>query len=639
MSFEADGAGVETSSAVTALETDSGTFKYDFPEKHLNWEIRVTDNGNERLIESVIINYGKHGVKLGKVFLLDVAVSGFSRKGDGLVVLPWDNCCAQRIYKIDDPKMPELAKVKAQFSNNIRQLALQAAFLTFQKCNTEVIIKRSRDGLAGLRAVCDFAGWELPPGCSATTEVFRILAGNDPFAQLENWADTVSARIKPSVWQDVPLGYLGWSWTDTVNGTENYEKVTFENLDAINKRLRGFGFKYLWTSMDNFKGSIPGNWLKWNYDHIPCGRKRFIETVREKGFIPGFWIGPFYFCSMVTELMKEFEDAILKTSEGEKLIVCEEWRHGDAGKIPKSERPCLYALDLSHPKIREFISKVFRTYREWGIRYYMLDFLESGAGNLSRFPYGDYFDRSLVPGAEVYTESLKIIKQCAGNDTYLLSSTGPNVHNAGIVDGVRVGNDFGEGRAISPESFFYPASYVINNPDFWTGPKRALIGQAGSYHTHGKLYLNDSGNVLTVDQPIPLSHARINATIHAFSGGPTMLGDDIRRISSERLALIKKTVPRSRPGAFPLDLFTSPSPDYPKLFLRTINLSWGEYKVLALYNFDTVPRNIIVPFAGMGLEKGRNYLVWDFWNEKFLGKKNDSFEIPVSPESVTVLRF
>ena len=99
---------------------------------------------------------------------------------------------------------------------------------------------------------------------------------------------------------------------------------------------------------------------------------------------------------------------------------------------------------------------------------------------------------------------------------------------------------FGEGRAISKEAFFYPASYIINNLDFWTGPVYALACQAANYHTHRKLYLNDSGNVLTVDKPIALSHAQINATIHAFSGGPTMLGDDIRQISDTRLELIKK---------------------------------------------------------------------------------------------------
>jgi len=410
------------------------------------------------------------------------------------------------------------------------------------------------------------------------------------------------------------------------------------NLDAVNARLGGFGFKYLWTSMSNFEGSLPGNWTKWNYERLPCGREKFIKALQSKGFLPGFWVGPFYLCSMLKTLMKEFEDAILRTPDGEKMIVCAEWKHGDAGKIPKKNRPCLYTLDPSHPKTLDFIRKVFSTYHKWGVRYYMVDFLEAGAGNICSFPYRETYDKSLVPGPEVYTNFLRIMKESTGKDAYLLSSTGPGLHHAGIIDGVRVGNDFGEGRAISKEAFFYPASYIINNLDFWTGPSYALACQAANYHTHRKLYLNDSGNVLTVDKPIPLSHAKINATIHAFSGGPTMLGDDIRQIADTRLELIKKTVPRSHAVGRPLDLFTSVAPDIPTEFVRDVKQEWGNCKVLALYNFSPESVTKVVSFERMELDDSKDYLVWDFWDEKFCGIHSGQVELIIAPESVRVLR-
>ena len=639
MSLEIDGVTKKYNLGNVVQKDSEMILKCEFPEDNISWEIAIQDNGNEKIITSNIINHGKKPVKLGKAFLLDASIEGFGTAGDFVTVLPWRAFCKQDIYRIDDPEMPELSKVKVQFCNNTRHLALQAAFLTFQRCNTELVVRRSSGGLDSLQAYCDFAGWELEAGYSTDTEVFRILAGENPFAQLENWADMVQNSIKPAIWEDTPLGFSGGAWIDTVNGMEEYDKVAIENLDAINRRLAGFGFKYLWTSMKNFEGSLPGNWLKWNYDRIPCGREKFISAVKEKGFIPGFWTGPFYIASNLKDLIKEFDDAILRSPNGEKMIVRKEWQHGDAGKIPKKDRPCLYALDPSHPKTLKFIRNVFKTYREWGIRYYMVDFLEAGAGNIHSFQYKEHFNKKLVPGPEVYTNFLKAMKKSAGKDTYLLSSSGPNIHNAGMVDGIRTGTDFGEGRAISKESFFYPASYVINNVDFCTGPKSALKSQAASYHTHRKLYINDAGNVLTVDKPIPLSHAQINATIHAFSGGPTTLGDDIRCIGEDRLSLIKKTVPRSSDVGFPVDLFTSPAPSYCKLFLRSISKPWGEYKVLAIYNFDPVPQKVMVSFADIGLERGCNYLVWDFWNEMFMGSKNDSLEVDVRPESVTVLRF
>lgn len=654
-SFSFDITGIKFKKCTMSLDVDGVVFQHDlgsvirkdsdlvlkceFPEKRIVWMITISEDSNEIIINSEIINNGCTPVVLGKAFLLDAVIEGFGSKDDDVTVLPWRSICKQDIYRIDDPEMPEISKVKIQFCDNSRQLALQTAFLTFQRCNTEVVVKRSSGCLDGVAAYCDFAGWELAAGQSTNTEIFRVLAGNDPFAQLENWADVVSSSIKPEIWKDTPLGFSGGAWIDTVNGPEGYFKVVMENLDAINRRLGGFGFKYLWTSMKNFEGSLPGKWLKWNYDRIPCGHEKFIEDVKARGFIPGLWMGPFYIASTLKDLIEEFGDSILKASNGEKMVVRKEWQHGDAGRIPKKDRPCLYALDPSHPKTLSFIRNVFRTYRKWGIRYYMVDFLEAGAGNIHTYWYKEHFDKKLVAGPEVYSAFLKAMKKSAGKDTYLLSSSGPNIHNAGMVDGIRTGNDFGEGRAISKESFFYPASYVINNMDFCTGPKSALESQAASYHTHRKLYINDAGNVLTVDKPIPLSHAQINATIHAFTGGPTMLGDDIRNISEERLSLIKKTVPRSQTVAFPVDLFKSPSPDYSKLFLRSVKTSWGEYKVLAVYNFDAYPRKIMISFEDIGLTRGEDYLVWDFWNEMFIGRRNDSFELDVNPGSVTVLRF
>lgn len=640
MTLEVNGQQLDVSTAkVTKSMEHELSFICRFVEPDIEWKLHVSEEKETVTVESVIANSGKSPLTLGKAYLLNSDVSGLSVAGDDLVALPWVVNQMQRVYKIHDPEMPERAKVLVQFNNNTRMQAMQAAFLAFQRLNTELIIERNSVGLKKLSAYCDFAGWVLAPGQTTTTEDLRIAFGNDPCKQLERWADAVQCSIKPEIWEDAPLGYLGWSWTDTVNGVESYEKVTLENLDAINRRLGGFGFKYLWTSMSNFKDSLPGNWLKWNDKNIPLGRKKFIKAVQERGFLPGFWIGPFYLCSTLKDMMEELGDAILKSPSGEKMVVCPEWRHGDAGKIAKKDRPCLYALDPSHPKTLDFVRKVFSTYHEWGIRYYMLDFLEAGAGNISRFPYKETYDKRLVPGPEAYTSFLRVVKESAGKDAYLLSSSGPQIHNAGILDGARVGNDFGEGRSISKESFFHPASYVINNCEFWTGPVDALACQAANYHTHRKFYLNDSGNVLTVDKPIPLSHAQINAAIHAFSGGPSMLGDDIRHISEDRLRLIKKTVPRSRDVARPLDLFESAAPAIPHLFVRTVQKNWGDYKVCAVYNFSKEPLRQTISFGKMGLDTGKQYLVWDFWNESFAGVHSGEMNVFVAPESVAILRF
>jgi hypothetical protein len=268
----------------------------------------------------------------------------------------------------------------------------------------------------------------------------------------------------------------------------------------------------------------------------------------------------------------------------------------------------------------------------------MLDFLHAGAGNISSFPYAEHHDKRLVAGPEAYHRALGVVRQAAGDDTYFLSSTGPSVHNAGIMDAIRTGSDFGEGRPLYPDSYFYPATYVVNDASFGTGPLRALLNQASAYYTHRKLYINDSGNVLTVDKPLPLGDAQIHATIHAMSGGPSMLGDDVDYIDEERLGLIKKTLPRSTDVAFPVDLFESVAPDYPKVFHRKVTKPWGSFDVVAVYNFGEELLRVPVALSRLGLKSGADYLVWEFWNEQYLGRARETLFAKVPPGRVRVYR-
>jgi hypothetical protein len=431
---------------------------------------------------------------------------------------------------------------------------------------------------------------------------------------------------------------VGWAWVDPFT-VERYEEVVLRNCEAIRRRLRGFGVEYVWISIGNLAGGTPGDWLCWNDELFPRGPKVLAARLREMGFRWGLWCGVFWMCSSA-EKLEQLREALLKDADGLPMVVRPEWQFGDAGALPRSERPRIYALDPSHPKALAYLREVFETYRQWGVRYYMLDFLEAGAGNIGRYPYADHHDSRLVAGPEVYHNALRVVREAAGDDTYFLSSTGPSVHNAGAMDAIRTGSDFGEGRPLYPDSYFYPATYVINNRGFWTGPLRALLNQAAAYYTHRKLYINDAGNVLTVDKPLPLSDAQVHATIHALGGGPTMLGDDIERVDVERLRLIKATLPRSREVAVPVDLFESVAPDYPKVFHCRVVRPWGRFDVVAVYNLGDEPLHMPVALSKLGLDTGGDaaYLVWEFWNDEYVGRTREALRARVPPGTVKVYR-
>ena len=297
-------------------------------------------------------------------------------------------------------------------------------------------------------------------------------------------------------------------------------------------------------------------------------------------------------------------------------------------------------LDPTHPKTKAHIRHVFETYRRWGVRYYMIDFLDAiGDSTPGTYRPDGFYDRSLIAGPQTFREGLKTIRDAAGPDTYLLSSTGPTLQGVGLVNAARVGTDYGEGRPLDgPGKGFYPGTFVINSPGYWTSHRRATDAWATHWFAHRKLFLADSGNVLTIDKPVPLADAEISATIFGLNGGPLMLGDDIDRIDPSRLDMIRQVFPRLPETARPLDLFDAPDPDYPKTFHLRVQRDWDEWSLVAVFNYENRPVERALDLARLGLDPARPYRVWEHWGARSMGAHRGSFTAVVPPQSVKLYR-
>ncbi|MBN2311868.1 MAG: hypothetical protein JXR94_23010 [Candidatus Hydrogenedentes bacterium] len=642
VAIEADGAIRRGAPAGTEWHED-GTFcvRYRFVDLALEWTLHARPGAGSLVVASTLRNCSEGPIALGKAWVMHDAVpERLAGPSDDLVCLGLTGSLSTRpVRRVDEDETPTTSKVKFQFYNRTQNRAFQVGFLTFRRADTEVEFDyEPGQGLTGLRAFCDFAGWELGPGAETPVERFILAVGADPGAQLVAWADSAAALCHARDWEDAPIGWLGWAWLDPFTADETYQDIVLRNCTAIRERLHGFGVDYVWVSIGNIDGGYPGNWLNWNAAAFPDGPEFLAARLHEMGFRWGLWCAVFYLCSALEETVAAFDDALLRDADGARLVVQAEWRYGEGGTVPAGQRPCVYALDPSHPTTHAWLKDTFETYRRWGVRYYMIDFLEAGAGLTSRYPYAAHHDRSLVAGPEAYHRALSVVRDAAGDDTYFLSSSGPSIHNAGMVDAARVGNDFGEGRSIMPGCWFYPATSAINRTGEWNPARRALINQATAWYTHRRLYINDSGNVLTVDKPLSLSDARIHATIHALSGAGSMIGDDVGGMDTERLALVKKTLPRPRHVAVPIDLWDAVAPDYPKLFHRRIDAPWGRFDVVAVYNMDEEPLTQTIEMGALGLSPEADILAWEFWNEEYIGRVSTRFTAYVAPRSVRVFR-
>lgn len=619
--------------AAWAAENNGGgrlALRFDHPR--IEWVIELTRgvDGTSALVRSEIRNTGAVAVRLGRCRLADLSDSSsridLASGAERSVEFVASGAQTKSYVRAVRGPKHAISRTLAQIYNPESKRTLQLAFLSFDRVHTEheVWWDEKRAAVAS-SSYCDFLGFVLEPGRQVRSEELAIEIRSDPVESLEHWGDLVAARYHPPVPKTIPAGWVGYSWVDGFN-VERYEDVVKRNVRAIRERLPGFDINYVWVSIGNLERNLPGNWLRWNYKNFPGGPEALVKDLAERNFRLGFWIAPFWF-SGNAEQHERLEPAYLKHG-GKPLI------------IPHRDLGATYALDPTHPATHQFLREVFSAYRQWGIRYYMLDFLNAVSGPVpGGYTYDGFYRRDLVPGPATLQSGLKVIREAAGPETYLLGSTGPTYQLIGIANGMRTGSDYGEGRPLyGPGKGFYPGTFVVNKPDFWNGHATALGAMATAFFTHRKLYLSDSGNVLTLDKPLPLPDAQIAATIFGINGGPVMLGDDIARIDPGRLEILKKEFPRLPETATPLDLFQSVDPDYAKLFRLPVKLDWGRYELVAIFNLGNDVMRQRVNLARVGVEAAHPVAVWDFWNERYLGVHSGALTVDVAPRSVVLLR-
>lgn len=587
----------------------------------VRWEVSTREADGARLITATASNTGTAPAPLGRFKLAEEHLN-LSADAVALVMSGWQGPSGVRKIRGAGPL---ISKTLVQLFDGSQ--AWQAGFVTFDRVSTEHEVRWDEGRQAVVvSSYCDFENYPLPPGSRVAAETLRIEAGPDPYAGLERWADAVAAHYRPPLWPKTPAGWVGWSWVDGFN-VERYEDVVRRNARAIRRKLAGFDIEYIWVSLGNLEGRRPGAWLRWNRTLFPSGPEALVRDLAGLDFKLGLWAGAYWLNSHLTDDIARLRDAFLLSG-------------GRPITVPSSQWGDSYVLDPTHPKTKEHLARVFETYRKWGIRYYMIDFLNAIGGSIpGTFRPDRFHDRSLIPGPQTFREGLKTIRQAAGPDTYLLSSTGPTLQGTGLVNAARVGNDYGEGRPMDgPGRGFYPATFTINNPSYWTSHRRATDAWASHFFIHRRLFLADSGNVLTVDKPVPLPDARISTAIFGLNGGPVMLGDDIARIDPARLELIKLVFPRLPESARPLDLFEAPDPDYPKIFHLRVRREWDEWDLVAVFNYSQEPLTRTIDFTRLGLDPAQTYLVWDFWNTKLLGASRPGFRATVAPQSAGLWR-
>ncbi len=420
-----------------------------------------------------------------------------------------------------------------------------------------------------LRLAWDLRGLELAPGEEVELPPLMLLDGRDPQAMIERYGDEAGRMMGARVPDHVPTGWCSWYYF--------YNRVSEADVRANLRAIVAEGHPAEFVQIDDGYQSHTGDWLTPN-ERFPSGMKALADEIRTAGYTPGLWLAPFVLHED-SAVLRERPEMALKTQDGETLFL-QTW----LGRCA--------VLDCTHPASEAWLRQVFGTVvREWGYSYLKLDAMSYAARPADMVRYH-------APGTTALANlrrGLEIIREAAGDDTFILGCTchfGPAV---GLVDAMRVGPDVKELWADGP------------NPSV----KHAMRLTLQRNWMHNRWWVNDPDCLLVrdTDTALNLAETRFLATGIALSGGLVVASDDLPKLPDERLAMAMALMPPPGVAARPLDPGDGPVPS-------TWRAEVGEGRFLVgLLNWDDAPRWVVVNEL---LQAGE--IAFDVWNGKLLGK-------------------
>ncbi|MCY0939610.1 glycoside hydrolase family 36 protein [Streptomyces sp. H34-S4] len=196
-----------------------------------------------------------------------------------------------------------------------------------------------------------------------------------------------------------------------------YESITEQQLTKDIDALRGLPFDVLQID-DGWEEQVGD----WDANHkFPAGMRSLADRITEAGMRPGLWVAPFI-VHPASRTARDHPDILLRDATGQPAVAGHNWGSP------------YWTLDLTLPAAQEHLrTLIHRVTEDWGYTYLKLDFLQAGTTP------GVHFDGS--GREEAYRTGLRVIREAAGPDAYLLASGAPLLPSLGLVDGLRSGPD------------------------------------------------------------------------------------------------------------------------------------------------------------------------------------------------------
>lgn len=437
------------------------------------------------------------------------------------------------------------------------------------------------------------------------------LPSSDPFAQ---YAYAVIRQMQLPTPRPAPTGWCSWN----TYGNRVSEADVIENLAMAALLADQIPLKVI--QLDEGYQTQWGDWTERNR-RFPHDFRWLSDRIRGSGFTPGLWLAPLT-AHPKSALAVNHPDWLLRTARGRP--VSPGLISGFLGR----------ALDPTHPGVQAYIrGLVGEAVHEWGYAYLKLDFMYAGALPGKRY-------NARTTRAQALREVFKIIREAAGDDTYIVGGGSPLQPAIGLVDAMRVGPD----TAPSWEPSYGRIGRLLKRNPSLPGLRNSLRNVATRAWMHNRWWSIDPdtllirgaraetrGNSLTYDEVLA------QATLVGLSGGLLLLSDKLDALSSEQRALVAALFPLLLDGMDVLDLFQN---EMPEEVIVPIARPWGRWRLVGLFNWSDAPVERTLP-SSLSMDQRKRYHIFDYWEQRYLnlepGALQPVFHLP--PHGATLLGF
>jgi len=452
-----------------------------------------------------------------------------------------------------------------------------------------------------------------------------------------------------------PTGWLSWYCYYMPANEEDMVKET----DALANELKQYGLEYVQLDATYTRGG-EANWLEWDKEKYPKGGKWLMQYVKSKGLRPGLWVNVYGANYQHPAFGSKFpagkypENWYLYDKNGHLIGAC------------CTADTTVVKLDYSNPEvIKKHLKPLFKTLvDDWGIEY-----LKDAGHGTWQWTYEENRARAYNPsleGRDLYWEVQDVVRDVMGPKNWIMgcdAEGGADYYSLGF-------GPFDSAFDILDDVYDVWEEYVWANA---MGTKMHLATMFSANYLNDIVLYNDPDATM-VRPPLTMDEAINNVTSISLTGQSYMISDFmsqpskervkvlrehtrwgrefpqlIKKLADERLELYKKTMPSM--DITPMDLYPyrskaeyAPLPEgYPKIenFPRAldlkVNAKSGVYDVVAVYNWSDKKSPKVISFGkDLGLDFEKDYLVFDFWNQKLEGTFKNQVEVLIPPHGTRV---